>query len=160
MLLSSVMPIIIALFHNSQRIATPSIDGFFSIHSARKPEKSVMVSSHMPSNLSDSSGHVYVRFTLTSRLHTAFFHVAPHHIFSWSSHTSSKTSHNVASSLILSLITQAIMSHCSRRLHSPILRRPLAKTSLRFYKIRCLYIALIIDKFSFLFSLIISLKLS
>jgi hypothetical protein len=35
MLLSSVMPIIIALLHNSQRIVMSSIDDFFSIHSSR-----------------------------------------------------------------------------------------------------------------------------
>jgi hypothetical protein len=135
---SSFMPIIIELLHNSQRIATSLIDGFFSIHWSRKFKKSIVISSHMSSNLPDSSGHVYVRFTLTPRLHTVFFYVAPHHIFSWSSHTSSKTSHNVASSLILALIAQVIMSHCSCRLHSPILRRPLAKTSPRFCNIRCL----------------------
>jgi hypothetical protein len=137
--LLTCLHIIIALLHNSQRIAMPSIDGFFSIHWARNLKtKSVVVASHMPSNLPDSSGYVYVRFTPTPRLHTVFFHVAPYHIFSWSSHTFSKISHDVASSLILTLIAQAIMSHCSRRLHSPIFRRPLAKTSPRFCNIHCL----------------------
>jgi hypothetical protein len=42
--------IIIVLLHNSQRITTPSIDGFFSIHWARKNKKTVVVSSHMSSN--------------------------------------------------------------------------------------------------------------
>jgi hypothetical protein len=156
LLLPSVMSIIIALLHNSQRIATPPIDGFFSIHWSRKFKKSIVVSSHMPSNLSDSSGHVYVRFT--PWLHTVFFHVAPHYIFSWSSHTSRKISHNVASSLILALIAQVIMSHCLCRFHSLIIQKPLAKISPRFYNIRCL----IHNSHHwqvFFFSLTISLKL-
>jgi hypothetical protein len=87
--------------------------------------------------------------------------VAPHHIFSWSSHTSNKISHNVSSFLILALIAQAIMSHCSCRLHSLILRRPLAKTSPYFYNIRCLiHSSHIIEKKFLLFSHTISLKLS